>query len=526
MRGSRLLPCLTLFLLGATSPAADVPKLPSTLPITKLAPGKIVPNLCLLQHRVSTTSPECQAFVDQGLGYYYSYVWMEASRAFETATVHDPSCAMAWWELSRALEKWGRNSEATQALLKADTLKANASYAEQQLILARMQEKGQAPNVGDQEARKRAAISTVDKLLAIHDDDQEAWYYRAVLAGGHGFGGAEGSAPFFKALLKVNPLHPGANHEMVHFYENIRRPALGWPHAEKYMESSPGIPHAFHMQAHLGTRIGKWNKTTDYSSRAIDLQRTYHKELNVSPKQDGQYSHHLETLLGSLIHDGRFAEARACKAEAQKQGWTHADSWFRLHVGERDWAEALKVSGKRDDKTTSAYRQAIVHLKQSDTVRAAPHVEVLREALQKSKNNKRLEFRLWETQGLLLCMTGAGEAGLKLLERLVQKTKDDYGHHAWGNGAVYMESWGCGALAANRLDAAEEAFLEALAHDAGSVRAAMGLQVLCERQGRSEEARRYGVMARRFWSRATTQHFEAELSWIRNLGLGEKTSRK
>src|SRR5262249_42953886 len=112
------------------------------------------------------------------------------------------------------------------------------------------------------------------------------------------------------------------------------------------------------------------------------------------------------------------------------------------------------------------------------------------------------------------------------LERLVQKTKDDYGHHAWGNGAVYMESWGCGALAANRLDAAEEAFLEALAHDTGSARAAMGLQVLCERQGRSAEAHRYAALARKFWSKAPPQHCEAEFNWIRSLGVGDKTSKR
>src|SRR5262249_33856726 len=88
---------------------------------------------------------------------------------------------------------------------------------------------------------------------------------------------------------------------------------------------------------------------------------------------------------------------------------------------------------------------------------------------------------------------------------------------SWGNGAYYMEQWGLGALAAGKLDVAEEAFLESLAHDAGSVRAAMGLQVLCERQSRIEEAQRYAALAHKFWSRATAQHFDAELAWIRQL---------
>ena len=68
----------------------------------------------------------------------------------------------------------------------------------------------------------------------------------------------------------------------------------------------------------------------------------------------------------------------------------------------------------------------------------------------------------------MLCATGAGADGLKLLQRTVEKTKDDYYHHAWGGGAYYMEAWGIGALDAGNKDVAEEAFLEALAHDSGS----------------------------------------------------------
>src|SRR5205823_14959862 len=95
-------------------------------------------------------------------------------------------------------------------------------------------------------------------------------------------------------LLRINPIHPGAAHELVHYYENIRRPALGFPYAEKYIESSPGIPHPFHMQAHLATRLGRWDKTADRSARAIELEREYHKFQNVKPAEDHQFQHHLE----------------------------------------------------------------------------------------------------------------------------------------------------------------------------------------------------------------------------------------
>ena len=71
------------------------------------------------------------------------------------------------------------------------------------------------------------------------------------------------------------------------------------------------------------------------------------------------------------------------------------------------------------------------------------------------------------------------------LAKASERSKDDYGHHSWGNGAYFMEAWGEAALRSGRSETAEEAYLEALAHDPGSVRAPLGLQVLCEQAGRS-----------------------------------------
>src|SRR5438552_3994366 len=108
------------------------PAKPEPLPITKLAPAKIIPNLCLLKYRVSTRSPECQAHFDQGLGYFYSYVWMEAARSFETAAKYDPECAMAWWGLSRAIQEW--RGDGCEPLKKAQSLLPKCSDRERRLI--------------------------------------------------------------------------------------------------------------------------------------------------------------------------------------------------------------------------------------------------------------------------------------------------------------------------------------------------------------------------------------------------------
>jgi tetratricopeptide (TPR) repeat protein len=370
------------------------------------------------------------------------------------------------------------------------------------LITARLHEKGLLGSTTLDERRKKAA-QTLDELISIYEDDEEAWFARGALHGGFQGGPKEG-VPFYKALLKVNPNHPGANHELVHFYEGSRRPALGWPHAEGYIASSPGIPHAMHMQAHLAMRIGKWEKTTDRSARAIELEREYHRIQGVKPNEDHQYSHHLETLTLSLVHDGRFAEAKEIRKIAEGHGYRFTMPWFRMTLTQRDWeaCEALIALQRKGDKNLASYMSTLLHLEKGDTSKATAEVDVLRQALQSKKGDRRLEQRVWEVQGRLQCATGAGAEGLKLLQRVVDKTKADYSHHAWGGGAYYMESWGIGALDAGNAKAAEEAFLESLAHDAGSVRAAVGMEALCSRLGRTDEARKFGSLADRLWAKA------------------------
>jgi hypothetical protein len=283
------------------------------------------------------------------------------------------------------------------------------------------------------------------------------------------------------------------------------------------------------MQAHLAMRIGKWDKTTDNSAHAIELEEAYHKRMKINGSDGGldwQFPHHLETLMRSLIHDARFKEARAIKKKCEDLKFEQKMHWFRLHLAERDWDAALKVAASfTKDKVTASYMRALVYLLQDNAERAAPEVNVLQEAYPSKRNDKSLELRLWEVQGLLACARGE-DGGLKLLAKTVEKTKDDYNHHAWGQGAYFMEMWGIGALKVNRLDAAEEAFLEALAHDSGSARGALGMQVVCERQHRDEEALRFGELAQRCWRHADPGVLQAELQVMRGGAIAGSANGK
>ena len=501
------------------------------LPITALPRAKYAENLCHYRYAVGTANADCQRYCDQAFGYYYSYVWMEAARSFETALQYDPDCASAWLGLSKALDKWGKSTtpkpDAMLALVgigmqaklparyaqtpkdfalnQAKELMPKANHRERLLITAKLYERGMMPNTPPDDRRKKAQ-QTLDELITIYEDDEEGWFARAQLADG-----TNGGTPFYKALLRINPIHPGASHELVHFYENIQRPALGWPHAEKYMQSSPGIAHAFHMQAHLGMRIGKWQHTSDYSMRGIGLQRAYHTLLDVKAGDDHQFFHHLETLTRSLVHDGRFPEARQIRTESMGHSYNFRPEWFRLAVTAKDWplAEEQVAAMRKANKLDAAYYGALLGFETGNLDRAKAELDTLRQAWQAKRGDRKQEARLQELQGRLACRNGDGENGVKLLKRIIDKTKNDYNHHAWGGGAYYMEVWGDGALECGLFAEAEEAYQEALAHDSGSVRGALGLWALCDRLGRTDEASHYLKLAQRCWARAEVQLFES-----------------
>ena len=95
-----LVPTIAVGLALVGSAPEAPPK--DTLPLTGLAPAKLFPDLCKYQYRVTTQSAECQKLCDQAFGFYYSYVWIEAARSFETALRHDPECAMAHWGVALA----------------------------------------------------------------------------------------------------------------------------------------------------------------------------------------------------------------------------------------------------------------------------------------------------------------------------------------------------------------------------------------------------------------------------------------
>jgi tetratricopeptide (TPR) repeat protein len=237
-------------------------------------------------------------------------------------------------------------------------------------------------------------------------------------------------------------------------------------------------------------------------------------------------------------------------------GFNNTDHFARLFLASRDYASLQKLidENRTKNKTSAAYYAALMYLAQNDVAKAQKELTILEtpestkpdpakatpvktpiakslpvisqlanttfaQADDKTKpppKEGRQEKKVNEVRGLVLCKTGHVDQGLAILKKLADSSKSNYEQHAWGHGAYYMETWGLAALAAGKEAVAEEAFLEAIAHDPGSFHGVLGMQILCERTGRTDEARQYQAMAQKAWQHAELKTFLDEVANVRS----------
>jgi tetratricopeptide (TPR) repeat protein len=412
-----------------------------------------------------------------------------AGRNFQHAANLDAEAPMPYWGLSLVLNNGDRMQPLAAANRALELALRNGTDKEKRMCAARVLELSR---------RQQEFRDALDSAIGAYPDDVELWIWR-----GKSVGGAA-AIVFQLAAHRIQPEHPSPNHELVHNYEGIERPALGWPFTEMYRKSAPNMPHANHMQAHLAMRIGRWDE-------AIDATRMSRKKsLEGFPELDP--SHHIDVLIRALAHEGRFQEA-----ESEPRAYRNGLPWARLIQlkGDTEALDAWADGRRRTNSPDGFYVGALAKLDRGELAAVPPLLANVEG--QRAMNPGIPIYRLNEVKGRYLVQTGETEAGLKLLREAGALAVKDSGLHAWGGGSYMLEVWGEAALRAKRLDEAEEAFHEALAHEHGSILGALGMQVVWEQRGRQEMARHYAERAAAIWRRADPGCLERHLARLRRL---------
>ncbi|HWQ54262.1 MAG TPA: hypothetical protein VN442_11295 [Bryobacteraceae bacterium] len=306
--------------------AQQQPELGETTRDGRLAPS--LKNLGDLQHRVTTKSPEAQAFFNQGLTLVYAFNHAEALRSFREAARIDPDCAMAYWGQALALAPnindsaigEGREQQGYQAIAEAVRRKAGAGARERALIEA-LQARFAAQATPDRAALNQRYAEAMAKVRARYpnDPDVATLYADAVMNtmpwsywtrdGKPKPGVAQARAALENAIRRY-PNHPGANHIYIHLIEASDDVDRAVPSADRLGGLVPAAGHLVHMPSHIYIRVGRYADAAAANIRAIAADEDYITQCRAQGIYPAAYyPHNIHFLNAALTMDGRSREA-------------------------------------------------------------------------------------------------------------------------------------------------------------------------------------------------------------------------
>jgi tetratricopeptide (TPR) repeat protein len=288
--------------------------------------------------RITTSSPDAQAYFNQGLRLAYGFNHGEAQRSFRKAQKLDTTCAMCFWGEALVL---GPNinlpmqedalAPAYAAAVRAQELADAASPLEQALIaaLARRYSGDTKAERGPLDASYAEAMREVatrfpdnNHIAVLYAEsvmDLSPWDYWQ--KGGHDPNPQSAAiVPTIEAILARAPDHFGAIHLYIHAVEASDRPERAEPYADRMRGAVPGAGHLVHMPSHIYYRVGRYLDALADNKIAVAVDEKYLADANapMGVYRLGYYPHNIHFVMASaqMSGDGPTVIAAAEKLRA------------------------------------------------------------------------------------------------------------------------------------------------------------------------------------------------------------------
>ena len=307
--------------------------------LSSLAQGAVLfDNLGTFQRKVTTRSPEAQAFFDQGMRLTYAFNHDEAARSFARAAQLDPSCASCFWGVALVLGPNynvpmlpDRAALAWTALKKAQALAPSASPAEQALIGALSKRYG-GPEPRTPEEMKPFSQSYANAMRDVakrfpDDLDVQVLFAESLMnlnpwklwtLDGKPEPGTEEIVSRLETVLARAPDHPGANHYYIHAVEASDHPERALASADRLPGLMPGAGHVVHMPAHIYQRVGRYADASESNRRAVQADNAYLRQVEPIGYYPMYLAHNWGFLSFSSSMEGRAGESiRAARESAR-----------------------------------------------------------------------------------------------------------------------------------------------------------------------------------------------------------------
>ncbi len=471
---------------------------------------------------VTTSKPQAQKFFDQGINYLYSFSWFESERAFRTAAMLDPDCAMAYWGMAMADSTRGKEFLKLATARKEKVTDRERRYIDALAITFRD---------GEAKARNNDNIRALEDLIHAYPDDVEAKVILAWVLKDEQSGTSFKVAidALLREVLAKNPLHPAAHHYRIHMWDGDSA-STALDSCLGYAKAAPAVGHALHMPGHIYGRLGMFLKATESMDAATRAERKYCYEAGELPFETWDFLHNQDFLLGVIGYTGRIQEGVRLAVELRD---TPRDPQFnssgsfnlgrfnllRMRVRGERWDEILndKESGWSDtgsDKAWHLYEHGLAALGKGDLAEARK-IGAEFEKLTvdgDARSAARLEMR-----GRLAVQDGGVPKGIEMLKKALEMENRSFQHgDPIGYPRPVYESLAWAYLTSHQPIEAEGVLREGLKREPENGFAiAMLTEALAAQSRRADALEEYSVLAK-VW-----RHADADLpALIRVKALG------
>lgn len=287
-----------------------------------------LPGLEGIDFPITSSHPEVQDYVNQGLMLAYGFNHAEAARSFFQAARLDSTCAMAYWGFAYAL---GPNynggmeddnyQRAYQAILAAQQHAHRASKREQVLIAA-LAKRYTAEPPEDRAALDLAYAAAMKKAYQQFPNDADigALYAEALMIL-HPWDlyTKETKAPqawtgeivmLLEKLIQQHPQHAGAHHFYIHAIEASKHPQKALASARLLDSLVKGSGHLLHMPSHIYINTGDYHLGSLSNLNAIAADSIYTSSCHAQGMYPlAYYPHNYHFLAATATLEGHAALA-------------------------------------------------------------------------------------------------------------------------------------------------------------------------------------------------------------------------
>jgi tetratricopeptide (TPR) repeat protein len=286
----------------------------------------LLPGSGFYKWNINSKSDSAQLYFNQGINMYYGFHIIESIASLKKAATFDQSNPMIHWAQALA---YGPNindvaysaaPDALAASQKASELSSNSTDAEKALINA-MTLRYTADTTQSRESLNQAYVDAMKAAAEKFSDNADvlALYGDAMMLQ-HPWdlftydGTAKPWQPAIQGVLekvlKIDSMHPGANHYYIHTMEASKSPDKALHSANVLGGITPGLSHMVHMPSHIYLRTGDYDRGIANNNDAVAAFKEYAKRY---PPSSGNafiyYLHNVHMLVNCAILAGRYDEA-------------------------------------------------------------------------------------------------------------------------------------------------------------------------------------------------------------------------